>query len=180
MLGPPTRDPVPSWPVLWSLQERRVLPKRLKVCKQLRQCGTGMLCQIFISELSSKSQRIRDHCSHKLTLRLAAQTVLVQAVLLFHSRPQYPALGVIDRILKQPHHMPLVVVRRSLSSLRQERYQLRATTPIPPPRPSHVCDRLTDALLHVLVDRVFLNPLKLLLQRPIRANVHLWIMQPDF
>jgi hypothetical protein len=76
--------------------------------------------------------------------------------------------------------MPLVVVRRSLSSLRQERYQLRATTPIPPPRPSHVCDRLTDPLLHVLVDRVFLNPLKLLLQRPIRANVHLWIMQPDF
>src|SRR5580693_1377468 len=119
MLGSPTWDPVPSRPVLWSNQERRVLPKRLKVSKQLRQCGTGMLCQIFITKLGGKSQRIRAHCGDELTLGLTAQTILEQTILLFHNRPQYPALGVVDRVLKQPNHMPLVIVRRPLSSLHQ-------------------------------------------------------------
>ena len=75
--------------------------------------------------------------------------------------------------------MPLVVVSRPLSSLCQERYQLRATTSIPSLPSPHVYDRPTDPLLYTLVDGMFLNLLELQFQYPIRANVHLSIMRSD-
>ena len=61
----------------------------------------------------------RNRFGHEVAADLFARTVPEDAVLLIKDGPQYPAFGVVNRILKQPHYMPLVVVRYPLSRFRQ-------------------------------------------------------------